>query len=71
MCQMLRTPVLYYMMRVVPKDATPPWLDSGKVTDDETRPLPLFSTMIFRKLPQTGAAFTMLWGGESLWKNRK
>lgn len=51
-------------MRVVPKDATPPWLDSGKVTDDETRPLPLFSTMIFRKLPQNGAAFTMLWGGE-------
>lgn len=57
MCQMLRLPVLYYMMRVVPKDATPPWLDSGKVTDDETRPLPLFSTMIFRKLPQNGGSF--------------
>lgn len=49
MCQMLRLPVLYYMLRVVPKDATPPWLNSGKVTEDETRPLPLFSTMIFRK----------------------
>ena len=48
---MLHAPVLYCMMRVVPKDATPPWLNGGKVTDDETRPLPLFSTMIFRKLP--------------------
>lgn len=59
---MLRLPVLYYMMRVVPKDATPPWLDSGKVTDDETRPLPLFSTMIFRKLPQNEGSFYYVMG---------
>lgn len=54
--------MICYMLRVVPKDATPPWLDSGKVTDDETRPLPLFSTMIFRKLPQNRGSFYYVMG---------
>ena len=60
MCQMLRLPVLYCMMRVVPKDATPPWLDSGKVTDDETRPLPLFFIKISAKLPFGGGFYYVM-----------
>lgn len=32
--------VIHYILRVVPHDdAMPPWLSSGKVTDDETQTL--------------------------------
>ena len=32
--------VVHYILRVVPQDdAMPPWLSSGKVTDDETQTL--------------------------------
>lgn len=32
--------VVHYILRVVPQDdAIPPWLNSGKVTDDETQTL--------------------------------
>lgn len=32
--------VVHYILRVVPRDdAIPPWLSSGKVTDDETQTL--------------------------------
>ena len=33
-------PVVHYILRVVPQDdAIPPWLSSGKVTDNETQTL--------------------------------
>lgn len=33
-------PVVHYILRVAPQDdAIPPWLNSGKVTDDETQTL--------------------------------
>lgn len=32
--------VVFYILRVVPQDdAIPPWLNSGKVTDNETQTL--------------------------------
>lgn len=34
--------------------ATPPWLNGGKVTESETRPLPPFSIPIFPKLSKNG-----------------
>lgn len=53
--------VVHYILRVVPQDdAIPPWLNSGKVTDDETRPLPLFHSNDFLEPSDEGSFYYVM-----------
>lgn len=55
-------PVVHYILRVVPQDdAIPPWLNSGKVTDDEKpRPLPLFHSNDFLEPSDEGGFYYVM-----------
>ncbi len=65
--------VLYCKMRVVLEDATPPlveWRQGDGMRSPRSLSL-LFQSEYLQAALFRGAAFIMLWGGESLWKNRK
>lgn len=53
--------VVHYILRVVPQDdAIPPWLNSGKVTDDETQTLALFHSNDFLEPSDEGGFYYVM-----------